>query len=211
MMERIEEVSPLLKARIAGALYLFTIVAGLSAVLLLHGRLAVAVNLVGGIAYMGGDASPLLHLQTGESEPLAHRGRLQSRGIRYGSSGVETSGGGQSCLLRSVLPPARIPHLQVNVPAPVLGCAADICRGELADLPVAATRKTDVSLQSDTRPHRGRGAYRLAARGGRKRHAVERASLRWSPCRVVKGPVHKSILGGKKDRDYRKERRPGVG
>jgi hypothetical protein len=22
---------------------------------------------------------------------------------------------------------------------------------------------------------------------------VERASLRWSPCRVVKGPVHKSI------------------
>ena len=53
MMERIEEVSPLLKARIAGALYLFTIVAGLSAVLLLHDRLAVAVNLVGGVAYMG--------------------------------------------------------------------------------------------------------------------------------------------------------------
>ena len=50
-MKPLDKTSPCRKARIAGVFYLLTIVAG-TAALFLHGRLALAANLLAGFAYM---------------------------------------------------------------------------------------------------------------------------------------------------------------
>jgi hypothetical protein len=52
LKERIAEVSPLLKARIAGAFYLLSILTGLAAEMIAKGSLSVAANLVGTACYV---------------------------------------------------------------------------------------------------------------------------------------------------------------
>jgi hypothetical protein len=52
MMERAAEASPLLKARIAGAFYLLSILAGMAAAIFLSGGLGLAANLAGSASYV---------------------------------------------------------------------------------------------------------------------------------------------------------------
>jgi hypothetical protein len=76
-------------------------------------------------------------------------------------------------IFRSLLPPDRLPHLQVGLPAPNSGRVDGVCRFGLADLSVAAARKLSVPLYCGPRLPRGTIADAMAARDGRERSTME--------------------------------------
>ena len=81
-------------------------------------------------------------------------------------------------IFRSLLPPDRLPHLQVGLPASNSGRADGVCRFGLADFSVTAARKLSVPLHSGPRLPRGTIADAMAPREGRERSTMEGAGQR---------------------------------
>jgi hypothetical protein len=79
---------------------------------------------------------------------------------------------------RILLPADRIPHLQIDLPAPDPGRADGVCRCWLAHLSVTNARKLSVPLQSGLRHPRGTIADAMAPRDGRERSTMEGAGWR---------------------------------
>ena len=87
-----------------------------------------------------------------------------------------------------LLPPDRLPHFQVGLPASNSGRADGVCRFRLADLSVTAARKLSVSLQSGPRLPRGTIALPVAPRDGRERSTMEGAGQRSGGMAIVAHP-----------------------
>src|SRR5580698_4269275 len=77
---------------------------------------------------------------------------------------------------RILLPPDRLPHVQVDFCTSNSGRADGICRFGLADLSVKSAGKLSVPLQSGLRPPRGRIGVLVASREGCERSEMARES-----------------------------------
>ena len=172
MMERSVEASPCPRARITGVVYLsyfLTAVCGefLLKGLVVHGDAAATANNI--LAHQ-----PLfrLGLATGLIATACY---VAVTALFYGLFKAVNRTGRQHMLriFRSLLPPDRLPHLQVGLPTPNSGRVDGVCRFGLADLSVAAARKLSVPLYCCPRLPRGTIADAMAARDGRERSTME--------------------------------------
>jgi hypothetical protein len=168
MMQRIAEVSPRLKARIAGMFYLLTILGG-SLALFLDGRLYSVADLIAGASYAA--VTLLLYdiFKPVNRNPLFARGGLQHRGIHGWASGIASSGPGhRNDIFRILFPPDWLPHFQIDLAASNSECADGVCRFGLADFSVTAARKPSGPLQSRRRRNCTTIAVHVAPRDGRE-------------------------------------------
>ena len=169
MMERIADASPRLKARIAGVFYLLTFLAGGFA-LFVGGRYGSAAGLIAGACYIA--VTGLFYFLF---KPVNRRLSLLAAFVSLAGCVI----GPLSSLhfvpfqflgiFRSLLPPDRLPHFQIDLPASNSGRADGVWRSGLADVSVTAARKLSVALQSGPRNVRGGSADPVAPRGRRER------------------------------------------
>src|SRR5271155_2789009 len=75
-----------------------------------------------------------------------------------------------------LLPPDRLPHVQVDFCTANSGRADGVCRFGLADLSVKSAGKLSVPLQSGLRPPRGSIRVPVAGRDGCERSEMARES-----------------------------------
>ena len=141
MMERIAESSPRSLARIAGALYLLSLLTAGFGEIFLRGRWGIAAGL---IAVSGMVAVTLLFYDI--FKPV-NRGLsllaaffslvgLTFEALRWNPRGVDIRSG----ISRILLPPDRLPDCQVDLSASNSRRANGVCRFGLADLSVTAAR-----------------------------------------------------------------------
>jgi hypothetical protein len=76
-------------------------------------------------------------------------------------------------ILRILLPPDRVSHLQVDLPAANTGRTDDVGRSGLVDLSVTAAGKLSVALHFGRRLHRGIIALPVAPGDGRERSTMD--------------------------------------
>ena len=117
------------------------------------------------------DFALLLHIQTGEPYSLFARSVHQPGRMRYRTSWPLCPRSFQhqsSRVFRILLPPRRVPHLQVDISASHLRRVNGVWRFGLADLFVSVARKLSVPIQFCSRDPRRGCADRLAPCDGRR-------------------------------------------
>src|ERR1017187_3276385 len=78
-------------------------------------------------------------------------------------------------IFRILLPPDRLPHFPVDLPASNSGCADGVCRFDLADLSVTAAHKISIPLQPGPWHPRAGFADPVVPRDGCERSTMEGA------------------------------------
>ena len=177
MMQRIAGASPRFRARMAGVLYLLSVVAAACTELFLRGRL----NVAGGLVANAGMAAVTLILYT-IFKPVNKRLALLAAffnfvGLAFEALRLNPRGVDVALVFTAILlPPDRLPHVQVDFSTSNSGRADGVCRFGLADLSVKSAGKLSVPLQSGLRPPRGSIRVPVAARDGCERSEMARES-----------------------------------
>jgi hypothetical protein len=180
MMERIAEASPRLKARIAGALNLLSLLTAAFTELFVRSRLNIAGGL---IAIVGMVAVTLLVYDL--FKPVNRSLSLLAAFFSLVALTFEALRWQPQGICRVQLPADRLPHFQVNLSASNSGRADGVWRFGLADLYITGARKLSVPLQSLLRHPRARIGDAVAPRDGRERSTMEGAGQRSGAVAII--------------------------